>query len=381
MGEATAIIQRILRGIDAGAGEEGSEDGEAILPGTTLAAYLGTQAFAEGFGVEVHAVFVGAGDDGGEGCFVDGQDRARREFGEGLADGAVARDLAGDGDPGGAHLIGQDTGGEEGWILDGDGDGLIVGGVEFSLEEEIGAVGIAGEPDGVFVAGDAVVLDIQERGRWIGGEGDTLADRAGLEVKIKAIGVEIHPGNAGDVREVQLFDRPTGVDEVLIEDAVVDEHIVHVGDTAVFELGGPSGEDGGGFPAETLEERGIAESGIAISDEDDIIASADECGAEFEIGAEHIDGGGGGDEFQIAGGDEGDIALVFEKNGAGGRICAEANEFDAHVGPGQEFVLEDGADSGVEISGIEISARVGGEKEGQARGNRCNPCARRMIHP
>jgi hypothetical protein len=24
---------------------------------------------------------------------------------------------------------------------------------------------------------------------------------------------------------------------------------------------------------------------------------------------------------------------------------------------------------------------VGGEKEGQARGNRCNPCARRMIHP
>ena len=73
---------------------------------------------------------------------------------------------------------------------------------------------------------DATVFNRDIGGRWIGGEIDEPSVPVGADVNVDAIGVEIQAGDLGDVALLGLVGGPVGMEEFIVEDAVIDEEIV-----------------------------------------------------------------------------------------------------------------------------------------------------------
>src|SRR6266567_4199751 len=62
-----------------------------------------------------------------------------------------------------------------------------------------------------------------------------------------------------------------GMEKVLVEDAVIDEEAIKGGDVAFLELVAPVFEEGGDVPAGFPEEGGVAQRGVAVADEDEVV--------------------------------------------------------------------------------------------------------------
>ncbi len=174
-----------------------------------------------------------------------------------------------------------------------------------------------------------------------------MADGNRADVEVDAVGVEIQAGDLGVVVFLHLIGGPAGMEELHIEDAVIDEEILDRRDLSLYQRGGPGFENGIDVPADFFEEFSVAEGGVAVADEDEISVVEGQEGAEFEISAEFFQGGGGGDDLEVTGGDEGSRGVqLIDGDGA---PIAEADDVDADIGAAKQFVANDGVDFAGEI--------------------------------
>jgi len=75
----------------------------------------------------------------------------------------------------------------------------------------------------------------------------------------------------------------------------------------------------------------------------------EEKSAEFEIRPEPIQRRGGGDQLEIARGDERDFGIVFEEGFVGFGGIAEVDDFNSNFSAVEGLVLEDGLNVAAEI--------------------------------
>lgn len=156
--------------------------------------------------------------------------------------------------------------------------------------------------------------------------------------------MEVQPRHLGAVAELELVPGPAGVEEGAVEDAVIDDQLADgsgdaLGDGCDEELeellDGDALLVAGGDHGQEL---GVAESGVAVADDDEAIALEHDAGFEGEVRPQHVQGGAGGEQFHVAGGDHG-LAVVDADQRAIGVGVADGDGDGGAAKPG----LVDGA--------------------------------------
>lgn len=131
---------------------------------------------------------------------------------------------------GGSERFGEHRGGVHRRIMDRDGNRNIGAVAGLAVHNNVISLGGAGEPDGIFIAGNARVLQLYIPGIGVHDIVDEIAGSSGADVEIETVGVEVESGDFGHISPQHLVGGPAGVHGDFFENAVIDDDVFDGGE-------------------------------------------------------------------------------------------------------------------------------------------------------
>lgn len=159
--------------------------------------------------------------------------------------------------------------------------------------------------------------------------------------------MEVQASDFRTVAAIELVGGPGAVDKFAVKDAIADDELADMGDAGVDDGLNPEVEEFFDVDAAVIvheaEQLGVAEGGVAAAEDDEAVAVVEQACIKFEVAAEHVQRCAGGEEFEIACGDQGLIGVDLadrcagiciadaQAQGSAAQGCREDGPFDFHL--------------------------------------------------